>query len=94
MNADGSDQRVLASLGGSGAVFPSFSHNGNELCFNSHGAPARHLYREHSRNRADEPDRDEPDRAQGDNLRCDWSPKSNSIAFGSISATATKRSTS
>ena len=43
MNADGSDQLVLASLGGSGAVFPSFSHSGNELCFNSQVRP-RDIY--------------------------------------------------
>ena len=39
MNADGSDQLLLASLGGERSVFPSFSHNGNELCFNSQVRP-------------------------------------------------------
>ncbi len=47
MSADGSDQQVLATLGGSGAVAPSFSHSGDELCFNSQVKTARYLHREH-----------------------------------------------
>lgn len=78
MNADGSDQLVLASLGGSGAVFPSFSHNGNELCFSSQVRP-RDIYivNIHGTGLTNLTNQ------TGDNLRCDWSPKSNSIAFGS-----------
>jgi TolB protein len=83
MNADGSDPLLVASLGATGAVFPSFSYNGNELCFNSQVRP-RDIYVVNIQgtgltnltetNLTDE---------KGDNLRCDWSPKSNNIAFGS-----------
>jgi len=78
MNADGSDQLVLASLGAAGAVFPSFSHSGNELCFNSQVGP-RDIYivNIHGTGLTNLTNQ------TGDNLRCDWSPKSNSIAFGS-----------
>ena len=42
--------------------------------------PEGHLHREHSRDGADEPDQP---LTGDDNLRCDWSPKGNDIAFGS-----------
>ena len=78
MNADGSDQLVVASLGAAGAVFPSFSQSGNELCFNSQVRP-RDIYivNVHGTGLTNLTNQ------TGDNLRCDWSPKSNSIAFGS-----------
>ena len=78
MNVDGSDQLVLASLGASGAVFPSFSHSGNELCFNSQVRP-RDIYivNIHGTGLTNLTNQ------AGDNLRCDWSPKNNNIAFGS-----------
>ena len=82
MNADGSDQRVLVSLGGSGANFPSFSHNGNELCFNSTARP-RDIYIVNIHGTGLTNLTETNLTATGDNLRCDWSPKSNSIAFGS-----------
>jgi len=78
MNADGSDPLLLASLGASGAAFPSFSHNGNELCFNSTARP-RDIYVVNVHGAGLTNLTDHP----GDDLRCDWSPKSNSIAFGS-----------
>ena len=56
MNLDGTDRRLLASLGQAGAQFPSFSHNGNELCFNSQTTPEGDLHRGRSRNRTHEPD--------------------------------------
>ena len=78
MNADGSDQLLLAGLGGSGAVFPSFSHNGNELCFNSQVRPRDvYIVNIHGTGLTNLTSQ------KGDNLRCDWSPKSNDIAFGS-----------
>ena len=44
MNLDGTRLRLLASLApANGAQFPSFSHNGNELCFNSQSVP-REIY--------------------------------------------------
>ena len=83
MNADGSDQLVLASLGGSGAMFPSFSQSGNELCFNSQVRPRDiFIVNIHGTGLTNLTETQETEH-KGDNLRCDWSPKSNSIAFGS-----------
>jgi TolB protein len=78
MNVDGSEQLVLASLGARGAVFPSFSHNGNELCFNSQVRP-RDIYivNAHGDGLTNLTNQ------TGDSFRCDWSPKGNDIAFGS-----------
>jgi TolB protein len=79
MNLDGSDVRLLASLAPiDGAQFPSFSHNGNELCFNSNTVP-RDIYVVDVHgggltNLTNHP---------GDDLRCDWSPKGNDILFSS-----------
>jgi len=83
MSADGSDQLVLASLGASGALAPSFSHSGNELCFNSQVRP-RDIYIVNidgtGLTNLTETNLTE---TRADNFRCDWSPTSNSIAFGS-----------
>jgi len=78
MNLDGTERRLLASLGQAGAQFPSFSHNGNELCFNSMIAPREiYIVDVHGTgltNLTNHP---------GDDLRCDWSPKGNNIVFTS-----------
>jgi TolB protein len=83
MNPDGSDQQPLVSLEALGAVFPSFSQSGNELCFNSQSPIQPRIPRDiyvvniHGTgltNLTNHP---------ADDLRCDWSPKGNSIAFGS-----------
>jgi Tol biopolymer transport system component len=78
MNLDGSDQRLLVSLDALGALFPSFSQSGNELCFNSQVRP-RDIYivNIHGTGLTNLTNQ------AGDNLRCDWSPKNNDIAFGS-----------
>jgi TolB protein len=83
MNADGSDPLLLASLGASGAAFPSFSHNGNELCFNSTARP-RDIYvvNVHGAGLTNLTETNLTE-TRADNLRCDWAPTSNSIAFGS-----------
>ena len=78
MNVDGSDQRLIASLGAAGAQFPSFSHNGNELCFGSQVRP-RDIYIVNVHGTGLTNLTNHP----GDDLRCDWSPKGNDIAFGS-----------
>jgi TolB protein len=76
MNPDGSEQLALASLGATGALFPSFSHSGNELCFSSRVRP-RDIYivNVHGTGLTNLTNQ------TGDNSRCDWSPKSNAIAF-------------
>ena len=43
MNPDGTGQRPLVILP-RGAAFPSFSHNGNALCFHSQTMPSRDIY--------------------------------------------------
>jgi TolB protein len=86
MNADGSEQQLLVSLPG-GAAFPSFSPNGNELCFHSQTMP-RDIYIVNvdgtGLTNLTSPDK-EPGQpgASGDNIRCDWSPKGDAIAFTS-----------
>jgi TolB protein len=81
MNLDGSDPRLLASLGATGAAFPSFSSNGSEICFQSQAVP-RDIYIVdiHGTGLTNLTSPEKPGEA-GDNLRCDWSPKSNEIAF-------------
>jgi TolB protein len=78
MSLDGTERRLLASLGQAGAQFPSFSHNGNELCFNSQTTPREiYIVDVHGAgltNLTNHP---------GDDLRCDWSPKGNDILFTS-----------
>ena len=90
MNADGSEQQLLVSLPG-GASFPSFSQSGNELCFHSQASP-RDIYIVNVHGTGltnltasfrvpEQPG--EPPALSGDNIRCDWSPKGNAIAFTS-----------
>jgi TolB protein len=79
MHADGSDPLMIASLGGSGAVAPSFSDSGQELCFNSQVRP-RDIY---IVNIDGTGLTNLTETNAADNLRCDWAPTSNSIAFGS-----------
>jgi Tol biopolymer transport system component len=87
MNLDGSEQQPLVSLPRGGA-FPSFSHNGNELCFHSQTMPRRDIYivNIHGTGLTN---LTSPGQLPGllgqagDNTRCDWSPKSNAIAFTS-----------
>jgi TolB protein len=88
MNLDGTEQRLLVSLPG-GAAFPSFSHSGNELCFHGQALP-RDLYVVNVHGTGltnvtaalrvpEQPG--QPPLLTGDNIRCDWSPKGNAIAF-------------
>jgi TolB protein len=87
MNGDGSDPQLLVEFAG-GAGFPSFSHNGNKLCFHGLARP-RDIYTVNLRGRAvtnltrREQVPGEPVIPAGDNIRCDWSPKHNTIAFTS-----------
>ena len=83
MNLDGTEQRVVASLGAAGAAFASFSHSGNEICFQSQTRP-RDIYivNIHGTGLTNLTSPLQPGLA-GDNLRCDWSPKGNAIAFTS-----------
>lgn len=84
MNADGTDQRLLADLGVNefgaqrGAQFPSWSPNGEQLCFSSQVRPREifvvDAYGDGLTNITNNP---------GDDLRCDWSPLGDKIAFGS-----------
>jgi Tol biopolymer transport system component len=80
MTADGSDQQLLVSLAGGGA-FPSFSQNGNELCFHGQARPRDiYLVNVHGLGLTNLTSPGQPGQA-GDNIRCDWSPKGNGIAF-------------
>ena len=81
MNLDGSEPQLLVSLPRGGA-FPSFSHNGNELCFHSQTMPRRDIYivNVHGTgltNLTSPAQLPGQLGVAGDNLRCDWSPKSN-----------------
>jgi Tol biopolymer transport system component len=78
MNFDGTDPRLVASLGTVGAQFPSFSHNGNELCFNSQTSP-RDIYIVDVHGTGLTNLTNHP----GDDFRCDWSPKGNDVLFTS-----------
>jgi TolB protein len=86
MNADGSDQRILISLAG-GASFPSFSQSGNDICFHGQTTP-RDIYAVDVYG-AGVTNLTSPGRVpgqpgvNGDNIRCDWSPKGDVIAFTS-----------
>ena len=87
MNPDGSGQQILVNLP-RGASFPAFSHNGNELCFHSQTMPRRDIYivdvHGLGLTNLTSPGQAPGQLGQaGDNLRCDWSPKSNAIAFAS-----------
>lgn len=84
MNADGSEQQLLVSLGGGGA-FPSFSQNGNELCFHGQARPRDiYLVNIHGTGLTNLTSPGvlpgQPGQS-GDNIRCDWSPKRNGLAF-------------
>ena len=90
MNADGSDAQPLISPEGmaGGSAFPSFSQNGNELCFHSQTLPRRDIYivdvHGSGLTNLTSPGQVPGQLGQaGDNLRCDWSSKSNAIAFAS-----------
>jgi TolB protein len=92
MNPDGSEQELLVSLS-RGAAFPSFSQNGNELCFHSQTMPRRDIYivNVHGTGLTNltSPGQIPGQLGQaGDNTRCDWSPKGNGIAFVSTRDTA------
>jgi TolB protein len=92
MNSDGSEPQLLVSLPG-GAAFPSFSQNGNELCFHSQTMPLRDIYlvNVHGTGLTNltSPGQIPGQLGQaGDNIRCDWSPKGNGIAFVSTRDTA------
>jgi TolB protein len=84
MHPDGTNQQMVIAGGvPDGGVFPSLSQSGNELCFNTQVKP-RSIFVVNTdgtglRNLTPETD-------AGDNLRCDWSPKNNLIAFGSSRA--------
>ena len=84
MNGDGSDQQLLVSLPGGGA-FPSFSPSGNELCFHGQASP-RDLFivNVHGTGLTNLTSQlPGAPSANGDNIRCDWSPKGGGIAFTS-----------
>ena len=92
MNADGSDQQLLVSLGSVGANFPSFSPSGNELCFQrqalDESVPAlrqRDIYivNVHGGEPINLTSPVGAPGQTGNNIRCDWSPNHNAIAFGS-----------
>jgi len=78
MNLDGTDIRLVASLGTRGVQFASFSHNGNELCFNSMTMPREifivDVHGQGLTNLTNHP---------SDDSRCAWSPKGNDIVFSS-----------
>ena len=88
MNLDGTEQQLLVSLPG-GAAFPSFSQSGNELCFHGQAMPKDiYVVNVHGTGLtnltaplrvAEQPG--QPPLLIGDNIRCDWSPKGNAIAF-------------
>ena len=84
MNVDGSDQQLLVSVPG-GAGFPSFSPTGNELCFHGLTAP-RDIFivtiDGTGLTNLTSPLPGLPG-ANGDNIRCDWSPKGAQITFTS-----------
>ena len=87
MNADGSEPQVLVSIP-RGAAFPSFSLSGNDLCFHSWTMPRRDIYVVNADGTGltnlTSPDRTPGETGvAGDNFRCDWSSKSNAIAFNS-----------
>jgi TolB protein len=81
MNLDGTDQRVVASLGAAGAAFASFSPDGNKICFQSQTPPRDIYIVDIDGTGLTNLTSPEQPGANGDNLRCDWSPKGNDIAF-------------
>jgi dipeptidyl aminopeptidase/acylaminoacyl peptidase len=90
MNADGTETQPLILPEGmaGGSTFPSFSQTGTELCFQSQTMPRRDIYivdvHGSGLTNLTSPGQAPGQLGQaGDNLRCDWSPKSNAIAFAS-----------
>jgi TolB protein len=86
MNADGSDPRPLITLAG-GASFPSFSQSGNDVCFHGQTSP-RDIYTVDVHgttvtNLTSPGKLPGQPGVNGDNLRCDWSPKAEVLAFTS-----------
>lgn len=86
MNVDGTEQQLLVSLPG-GAAFPSVSQSGNELCFHGQTSP-RDIYIVNLdgtgvTNLTSPGTQPGQPGVNGDNIRCDWSPKGDSIAFTS-----------
>ena len=87
MNPDGTNQQPLVILPRGGA-FPSFSHNGNALCFHTQTMPSRDIYIVNLdgtglTNLTSPQQIPGEDGVNADNLRCDWSPKADTIAFTS-----------
>ena len=85
MNFNGTGQQLLVNLP-RGSAFPSFSHSGNEFCFHSQTMPRRDIYivNVHGTgltNLTSPTQSPGQTGVAGDNLRCDWSPKANAIAF-------------
>lgn len=84
MRADGTDQTLLADLGVNelgqqlGAVFPSWSPDGQMLCFSSQRQP-----RDIFVIRADGSGLTNITNDPSDDFRCDWSPLGDKIAFTS-----------
>ena len=94
-NLDGTEQQLLVSVPG-GAAFPSFSQSGNELCFQGQTSPKDiYVVNVHGTGLTnltaplrvpEQPG--QPPLLTGDNIRCDWSPKGNAIAFTNGANTA------
>lgn len=76
MDADGSNQRLLASRGTDGASFASFNHDGSRVCFMSQTAPQEIWIV----NIDGSGMTNVTNNSAGD-IRCDWSPKYDLIAF-------------
>ena len=76
MDADGSNQRLLASRGTAGASFASFNHDGSKLCFASQTAP-----QEVWTVNIDGTGMSNITNHTASDTRCDWSPKNDLIAF-------------
>lgn len=84
MNADGSDQRLLADMGVNeageqqGGAFPSWSPNGDRICFTSRLQPKEIFIVDVASGAITNLTND-----SADDLRCHWSPLGDKIAFGS-----------
>lgn len=76
MEADGSNQRLLASRGTAGASFASFNHDGSKVCFMSQTAP-----QEIWTVNIDGTGMTNVTNNSANDTRCDWSPKNDLIAF-------------
>ena len=76
MDADGSNQRLLASRGTDGASFASFNHDGTKLCFMSQTAP-----QEIWTVNIDGTAVTNVTNNSANDSRCDWSPKKDLITF-------------